>query len=161
MKKIGFLLALAVLMVACTLSSQYSLSGKEPVLPMLLGTWHNAQSTSEIVHIKAFDKETYQLSMLVNDSLKEGFKAHTNTINDQLIFTIEPDNEKQRYGFYMLKIWADSLKMYEITSPFQIKLGKDQEDFKSEKKLKKFLKKYTRSEAMYDDEKLIITLYKH
>ena len=125
------LLALSLLIFACTLESQFGLPNDEPVTTELYGTWIGVDEDDKLL-IEPLNEKQYRL--VIQDTIP--LTAYSKTIKGVRVLDIFlPDEEQTTHVFYGFEVYTDSLRFWEVTE----KLNED--DFESSKALFQFFKK--------------------
>lgn len=105
-----FFLAMTILFSACPVGLDYPLGspGKEPIDPMLIGTWTCSSSDAEVLKVSISKKDdfSYQVEVLERGEMyaleTDNLTGWVTELGGKKFFYLKPDNE-EKFMHYMLK----------------------------------------------------------
>ena len=145
MKKIVFIIVATVLLMSCTLESEFSLPKDKRIDKELLGTWHPIDSKGSLIIKKAKNK-TFSITMIDEKGKTTVISpnAFTPKINNhKLINLVSMDEGKVINSFYEYKIVDEKFRYREVR--------KTKQKFTSNKDLLNYFTNNIDKEGFFDE----------
>ena len=111
MKKLLVCIFTALMLVGCTLESEFGLPNDEKINKSLLGRWGNKKESQSYMEFVKRTDYTYTLRLIDGDSI-EDMQAYTKKIKGRHILTLI--NKENNHSFYGYKVNARTFTYYEV-----------------------------------------------
>lgn len=111
MKKVLVYIFTALMLVGCTLESQFGLPNDEQINPELLGRWGTKSDSQGYMEFLKSTDYTYTLRLIDGDSIEE-MQAYTKNIKGRDILTLV--HKENNHTFYGYKVSKRAFTYYEV-----------------------------------------------
>ncbi len=111
MKKVLVYIFTALMLVGCTLESEFGLPNDEQINPELLGRWGNKKEPHWSMEFLKRTDYTYTLRLIEGDSIEE-IQAYTKNIKGRPILTLV--HKENNHSFYGYKVNKRAFTYYEV-----------------------------------------------